>query len=57
MVARQGFMVEKLSQEKIEALIAQYTALGWQLHSLSDLGSQRLLTFDWPFDSEPPKIK
>ena len=57
MAARQGFMVEKLSNDEIEKLIEKYTSLGWQFHSLSEHGSQLLLTFDWPFDSDPPKTE
>lgn len=56
MAARQGFMVEKLSRKEIDELIKRYTSLGWQFHGLSGHGRQLLLTLDWPFDSEPPKL-
>ena len=56
MAARQGFMVEKLSRKEIDELIKRYTSLGWQFHGLSEHGRQLLLTLDWPFDSEPPKL-
>ena len=54
MAKLQGFMVEKLSEERIREIIESYTALGWKFHSLGEHGAHRLLTLAWEGDSEPP---
>lgn len=53
----QGFMVEKLSEIEIKKLIAQYISAGWTFQNLTELGQHRLLTFCWPFDSDPPNTE
>lgn len=53
MASRYGVMVEKLTKEQIEKLIQDYTAVGWTVHSLTELGQHLLLSFDWTQDSDP----
>ncbi len=53
MAARRGFYFNHVSEQKLQKIIKDFTACGWEYFSLSRLGEGILLEFNWKTDDKP----